>query len=435
MKASASNYWPWAVAVASCLALIFSGAPMLVFTQSLFLGPMAADLGWSGAQYYAPLALAGLISAVATPYIGSLADAMGVRRILIPAIVLYSLCYAALGAIGSSLTIYMLLIVALWILQGAHGVLLYSKAVLLSPSSKAGSRLAIALSGTALGGILVPILVDALISAQGWRGTRLTLALMTMVVCLPLAWIFTRPPADLELAGANHVAPTPAAGERGGVNVLASRTFWLILLTIGFSGMAVNSILISIVPILTAKGLSHQWAAMGISIIAGAQLTGRFCTGMLLDIVKSPKIGIPMLMSALMGVAVMLTIASPALSMFALVLLGMGLGAEMELAAYFVRRYFGAAVFARTYGYILGAYTITATSGPTILALSHEASGSYTMGLLGCGILLAVSVGFLAALPPYPDEPLSPDMSRENLKRAADGRDGDHERDFGGAYR
>lgn len=404
---------PWRTSLACAAALMLSGAPLLIVTQSLFLGPMTRDLNWTTAEYYAPLALAGLISAIVTPAIGLLADKVGLRAVMLPAIVVFSLFYAGLGFVSDNLAVYAGLIVSLWVLQAAHGGVVYAKAVLLWPGRNAGVRLAVALCGTAVGNMLVPLLAAYLIDTQGWRSTRIILAGITLVVCLPLAWAFIRGPAGSERRPAHApLVHTPVDVARR-VNVLRTRELWLILLAIGPSGMAINSVLMTIVPILTAKGVSYPLATLGISIIAGAQIGGRLCSGALLDVFPTPRIGVPLMLSATIAVLTLTFVTSNGGLIAGLVLLGLGLGAEMEVGAYFVRRYFSVDVFSRTYGYLIAIYTIGATSGPGLLAYTHDMTQNYQFGLLGCAGLLAISLGSLLALPPYP-----PDDSPANARRS-----------------
>lgn len=386
------------VALGGFVALIFSGAPLLTYTQSLFLEPMMREFGWSRTQYFLPLAIGGTVGALFVPMMGKAADRFGLRTILLPNIVLFGLFYALLGMLGGSLILYGLLIFLLIVFQSAHGVLLYAKAVSLWPARRPGLMFAITLAGAAAGGIIVPPLTGHLIALFGWREARLILAALVLIVPLPIAVAFVRPPGGGRAVSGTNLSA--AIGLSPG-QALRSRTFWLVLLTIGLSGTAINGMVANIVPMLVGQGLSRAFAAFGLSVIAGTQLAGRLFSGLLLDKIATPRIALPLLVSPLIGACLLGLTTSAPVMLLAVVLLGLGLGSEMEMAAYFVRRYFGSPSYAQIYGSVLTLYIIGANTGPLLLGWMLDVSGSFkvTIGLVVA--LLAPSVLCLMMLPSY----------------------------------
>ena len=386
------------VAVASFVALLLSGSPLIVYAQSVFLEPMTQEFGWSRSEYFLPLSIGGLAGALATPYTGFLADRYGVRRLLIPGVALFGLSYAALGLINDSVIVYAFLILALILSQNAHGTMLYTKAVALWPANRPGFLLAVALAGTAVGGMIVPPLAVYLIEAFGWRGARLGLGLAVLLIALPAAWLFVKPPG-----GRNQASPVECP-EIFGVSAAAalrSPTFWYVALAISLSGMGLNALLANIVPILRSHGFSPALSASALSVIAGAMLVARFGSGYLLDRFNTPKVGLLWFSLAVIGIAIVMATTSTVLMLSGMFLLGVGLGAEMELAAYFTRRYFGTKNYGQIYGYILGLFTVGATSGPLILGAAYDLSGGYTIGILAAEALLFISILLILRLAPY----------------------------------
>lgn len=392
------NGTAWRVAGASFVALMLSGAPLIVYTQSIFLEPMTREFGWTRAQYFLPLSAAGLLGALTTPLVGYMTDRFGVRRILLPGIVLFALSYGALAFLDGSLVAYSALIFFLIFFQSIHGVLLYAKAVALWPAQRPALLLAITLAGTATGGILVPPIAVHLIEVLGWRGARLGLAAATLVICLPVAWAFVKTPAVVT------VTPVRGAYEPIGIparTAVRSHTFWLVFLAIGLSGVAVNALLGNVVALLRDHGFSSALSGRALSVIAAAQLVARFCSGLTLDRFPTAKIGIPWFLSAMIGIAVVGTTTSPAWMILGMALLGAGLGCEQELAAYFTRRYFGLRSYGQLYGYTLGFYTVGATSGPLILGITFDHTGGYITGIVIVEAIILVAALLLTRLGPY----------------------------------
>lgn len=388
----------WRVAVGSFFSLILSGAPLIVYTQSIFLEPMTRDFGWTRAQYFLPLSVAGMLGAFTTPLVGYLSDRFGVRRILLPGIVLFALSYGALAFLNGSLVAYSALIFCLIFFQGAHGVLLYTKAVALWPAQRPGLLLGITLAGTAVGGILVPPLAVHLIDAFDWRGARLGLAAATLLLCLPMAWAFVKTPSSAKSTTARETTAAIGIPAR---TALRSRTFWLVFFAIGLSGTAVNALLGNAVALLTDRGFSSALSALALSVIAGAQLVARFCSGLMLDRFPTAKVGVPWFLSGIIGIAIVATTHSPTVLIFGMILVGAGLGAEMELAAYFTRRYFGLQSYGQLYGYTLGFYAVGATSGPLILGVTFDMSGGYITGIVIVETIFVIATLLLMQLGPY----------------------------------
>ena len=386
------------VALASFVALLFSGSPLIVYVQSIFLGPMVAELGWTRSQYFLPLSIGGMVGALSTPYIGYLADRYGIRRLLIPAIVVFGLSYAALGLINDSILPYAFLILALILSQNAHGTLLYTKAVALWPARRPALLLAVTLAGTAVGATIVPPLAVYLIDAFGWRGARFALGLAVLLIALPAAWLFVKPPAVRNLA--SDVAGPQLFGLSAS-DALRSPNFWRIALAIGLSGAGLNALLANVVPILRGHGFSPAISASAISAIAASMLVARFGAGFLLDRFNTPKVGVVWFSCAAIGIAIATVTTSAPLMLTGMALIGFGLGAEMELTAYFTRRYFGTRSYGQIYGYILGLFTIGATSGPLVLGLAYDWSGGYTGGILVVEALLLLSIVLVLQLAPY----------------------------------
>jgi cyanate permease len=92
--------------------------------------------------------------------------------------------------------------------------------------------------------------------------------------------------------------------------------------------------------------------------------------------------------------------ASESLGLYAgTALLGLALGAEIELAAYYVTRYFGLLRFGAIYGFMISIYSIASALGPLLMGMAHDLTGTYALA----GLVLGGCAGFctLLMLPAY----------------------------------
>jgi MFS family permease len=94
---------PWSVVAGSTLALVVCNGPVVAFTFGLFLKPISQEFGWNRGAMSAASAVAALMIAVVVPFAGMLVDRFGVRRILLPVIVLSSISIAAISLTPASL--------------------------------------------------------------------------------------------------------------------------------------------------------------------------------------------------------------------------------------------------------------------------------------------------------------------------------------------
>jgi hypothetical protein len=67
----------------------------------------------------------------------------------------------------------------------------------------------------------------------------------------------------------------------------------------------------------------------------------------------------------------------------AAVLIGLALGAEMDLMAFIVSRYFGLKSFGEIFGYLFAIFSLGASVGPIAMGMSFDLTGSYDRGIIG----------------------------------------------------
>jgi MFS family permease len=72
----------------------------------------------------------------------------------------------------------------------------------------------------------------------------------------------------------------------------------------------------------------------------------------------------------------------------AVVLVGMGLGAEVDLIAYLQSRYLGMKSFGEIYGYFFSIFMLGSGVGPYMMGLAFDLAGVYTLALGVFSVLL-----------------------------------------------
>ncbi len=74
------------------IGLFLYYGPIIAFTFGVFLKPLNQEFGWSRAEISLAFSLATLGVTGAGPFIGWLVDRFGARKVIVPAVLIFSSC-------------------------------------------------------------------------------------------------------------------------------------------------------------------------------------------------------------------------------------------------------------------------------------------------------------------------------------------------------
>jgi MFS family permease len=142
---------------------------------------------------------------------------------------------------------------------------------------------------------------------------------------------------------------------------------------------------------MTDRQVASQIASLTITAAGVSLIAGRIVAGFLLDYLFAPHVALVFFSMPLAGILILLTTSSVLCAVLAAVLVGMGLGAEVDLIAYLQSRYIGMRRFGETYGYFLAIFMAGSGVGPFVMGLSYSRTGSYVLALavLAAGLTAA----------------------------------------------
>lgn len=147
-------------------------------------------------------------------------------------------------------------------------------------------------------------------------------------------------------------------------------------------------------------GITADIATFGVSVSGAALLVGRVGTGYFLDRCSGPVVARTVFASAALGIA--LLAARAPVAMFAGVfLVGLGLGAEADIIAYLLGRYFGLRSFGTAFGFAFGLFVLAAGVGPLLMGLTFDRTGSYRPVLAAFCLATALAAVLVGRLGPY----------------------------------
>jgi MFS family permease len=131
-----------------------------------------------------------------------------------------------------------------------------------------------------------------------------------------------------------------------------------------------------------------------------ATMTGRLTAGFLVDRIFAPYVAAVFFLAPISGFAFVAS-AAGVLPALGAILMGLGLGTEIDLIAFLVSRYFGQKSFGQLYGWLFMMFLLGATVGRFLGGVVYDLAHSYTPFLIGSAAALVVAVALLIRLGPY----------------------------------
>jgi MFS family permease len=407
MSGALRNRW-WVVFATVC-ALVVGAGPINVFTFGVFLKPITESLGVGRGVFSSALTLHGVIAAVALPVIGWLVDRWGARRILLPGIFVYALATASYALIQASpLVLTFLIFAATGFFGGVGSPIPYAAVIAKWFDRQRGLALGIGMAGVGLGVALMPQLAAVLIGAVGWRFAYVGLALAIVLLAYPPVVLFLREPPSFAARAQRRQDPAIAVMAPGADigEALRAWLFWGLSTAFVLDVIAINGTLTHIVPLLTDRGVPLQAATATLSGSGLALILGRILSGWCLDRLWGPYVAIAFFVLPMIGIASLASGAGGPAPFLGAIGCGLGIGAEIDLMAFFTSRYFGLRNYAKLYGIMFGIFALGVGVGPALSGTSFDHFHSYTPALVIFEIMLAAGCFVFLRLGPYPYPPL-----------------------------
>ena len=409
------------VVFATMVGLATGVASINLFAIGIFQGPITAEFGWSQTEYAFVTLIGTIVTVVSSLYIGKLFDRQGVRRWAIIGIILFALALISLYWLTPNLLHFYAVFALIPIIGAGTSSIAYSRVVAAWFDRRRGQAFGAALAGIGIGGAVLSSVSQFLIDAVGWRGAYAGLGILTLLITLPIVlWKLRDTPSEVGLGLDGHV---PSESVIDSVETRATRTgeparigytatesrrlprFWWMFVAFLLLAFAIGGVLIPLVPILRARGIDPAQAAAVQGALGLALIVGRAFAGFLMDRYFAPYVAASILIFPIIGVVLLALDASSTTALVAAVCIGLAAGAELDVIAVLITRYFGNVAYAENYGWQYAAWTFG--SGTAVIATNRafDVLGTHTPVLWIYVVLFAISGLMIARLGRYPDLP------------------------------
>ena len=388
-------FYGWVIIAVGTLALVVSnglsigGLPVFYkFIREDFVstGAVAADQAESFIAFGASLTF--LFAGLVSPIAGWLIHKYSLKWLMLLGCLLLG-GGLILHATASSVSLVYAARIMMGLSLGFVGVL--PTVVLVSNwfVRRRGAALGILLTGTSVGGIVVPPLATPMIERFGWRTAMVALSLLIWLLLAPAILFLVK-------TRQSEADPIHEASSQAGL------TFWDAIRTPTFWIFALGAALIFYPIFVTSQQLILQTANIGFTpwqntfVVSGlfaSSLAGKFLFGFLSD--RYPPVRVMLLCTGMMFAATLLLLdLNPTTALLFLVPFGLGWGGAFVLIQRLVADFFGECDYPK----ILGAITIGDTFGAFIGGivtgwLADRAGGDYSVGFYG--VILATGIALV----------------------------------------
>ncbi len=379
--------------------------PLVYASFAFVMRDLELDFGWSRSNMTLSISLLTLVSAAVHPAFGRLVDRFGVRRTLLPSLLMMAVILTTLPLYLDEIWHLWLAFILVAIFGVANNNLPFIRLVATWFNKRRGLMIGVVASGTGLGLAFLPKITEQVVSVYAWQGGFVFYGCFILFVTVPTMFFLVRDrPESVGLraddAGEAEPMPTDNSGLTLG-EAMKTLSFWLLFFGILFASFALWGITNQMGLVLIDRGFTPATAALVAVSLGLSMAASRLIIGYLLDRVFAPIVGGVIFALTATGFAILVYIPATWAAFAAAALFGVGLGAEIELIGYMVSRYFGMRRFGTIYGCVFVGFLLGTSGGPYMYARSQEILNSYDPSLKAMILLMLVTAVMFACMGRY----------------------------------
>lgn len=404
MKKAIYPGW-WQVAVVLVIQAV--GAASIFTAYSIVVAPLNTEFQPSHATLMMGIMVVALLSGIISPLLGAAIDRFSLKHLMALGGTMLGLGFAALS-FSTAMTQVIII----------YAVFMSVAAVLLGPLSSSallarwfnrrrGMAMGIAASGGAVGGLLLPPLLQLLIDGFEWRIALRIYAAIAFIVTAPvvLLLVANRPedrniepeaPAD---ASVSQVIPDQIMTTEFNVKQLFLQPrFWIISLVLGSLFCGPMGVVSNMVQFVGTKGIDASQAALLLAIFSGTNFAGKLLVASFIDRMHLRIVIAAMLFFTALSMLGFIFAGSFALLVGIVMLTGLATGGDVPMWSLLVSRIYGPQCIGKVMGImtvIIMPFTMLA---PPIFGWVFDMTHSYANALFGVFALLICSLLLLTQL-------------------------------------
>jgi MFS family permease len=385
----------WPIVLASIIGVYASLATLPFYAIQNLFQPLNQAFGWGRADISIAITLMGVANLFTSYLAGRITDKFGSRPVALVSGLLLAVSLFLITLNDGNLHQFWLSYFLMTIAAAGTLPLTYTRTVNQWFDKSRGLALGLTLLGTSFAAMTLPIFYKMGIDSYGWKGVFYVAITIILVAWLPTFLLLFKDRSAADQAAAKELATGMSLKEAA-----STATFWKMGIAFFLVTFAMSGIAIHIVAMMGDNGMPRDEAIKIAGVIGLSLLVSRLAVGYLIDKMPAqpiaaacfaiPAIGCYLLMGGGHGPAII-----------AVILVGVALGAELDLIAFFTSRYFGMKNYGRIYGWQYVFYTLGAGVSPLAFGIAYDKMGSYDPVLTVSAIGLVIAGGLMLTLPNY----------------------------------
>jgi len=361
------------------------------FSFGIFFNPLLAEFGWTRALTSGAFSLSFILLGLFGIASGKLNDRFGPRMLLTVCGVFIGAGYILMSQVSSVWQFY-LFYGALISIGMSGGFVPLTSTVARWFARRRGMMTGITVSGLGMGTLVMPPIVNWLISLYGWRTSYIVVGIVSLVLIILAAQFLKRDPGEI------GKLPYGENESSGKVNLNASgfslrgamytRQFWLLGMGFLFFSLGAGAVMIHIVAHAIGLGISAANAAAVLAVIGGLSTAGRIIMGGASDRIGN-KLALVICFSLEAIALAWLLLAARELWMLCLfaIIFGFAYGGMAALISPSVEELFGLSSHGVILGFIMFGIAIGEGCSPAIAGYLYDIAGNYATAFLLCTIV------------------------------------------------
>jgi MFS family permease len=389
-------HYGWVVVFSG--AFILGTSELLFYAFGVFINPMTTEFGWDRGALSGAVATCMLLAGILGIFSGRLSDKYGPRALLTLTGLIIGIGFLLMSRVNALWQVYLI-----WgLFMGIGGGCCIVPVLSTVPRwfvKRTGMAMGITVAGLGMGGIVLPLLAQWLMSLYGWQKTFLLLGLMAFIIIIPLAQLLRHSPQrkGLKPYGEGETVEdkkslAPQAEGFSFKEAIKTGRFWVFGLIYFCFFFHLQVVTVHIVPYATDVGISAMVAASVLSIIAGVSIIGRLSMGFISDRIGS-KLAMSVCLTIIALILIWLMFAREVwmFYLFAAVF-GFAYGGMVPLQTIVPAELFGL----RFLGIIMGSTflmgTVGGALGAPLAGTIFDVTRSYSLAFLICVMLGVVAI-------------------------------------------
>ena len=360
--------------------------------------PLGDAYGWTRGDIAFALTISSFINPFTNIVVGIMADKYPVRHIALPGVFAFALGTASLGLVNENIWSWYLAYTLFTIAGSGISSVLFTKLVVEHFSKRRGLALATSLAGAGILVSTIPHIVLALESVAGVRGVYPLIGALSFLLLIIPCWLFLPEQSPIIAKEATSKGPS-----RDWQDVIGSLVLWKMVFAFFLIASCVGTFIVHLQPMLADAGLSRSEAASVALFVGPAMIVGRLGTGFLYDMLPTRLVtAVAFALPALTCLWLLLFPLDFTTAAALAVLIGLGMGSEVDAVAYLSSRYFGTRRYGLIFGILISVYGFAIGIASWVVGMAFDETGNYDAVLLTLvvGVIVAIMLMLSLGAPP-----------------------------------